>query len=369
MNIRNKNGFALPTVIITSVVMTIVLLSSLATQSSIASSIRSQYTTKLSRSAAESGVAYLSSCVKEGNAIVLNTDYVPNSKSCTDPTIDTANSNEVLSSTSLSRYRTSFRVRATLTGSIYTFTSVGVINTVRSSDSIPVDSSSTRYYAKVPVNISGIESGNFTTCSLQSGQLFCWGDNTSGQVGDGTKVDRTSPVLVRGVLEGKMVVAVATGISHTCAIARGYTDPVTSNRLYCWGDNTYAQFGSGNTSTGSLVPVLAIDPDGDGADTDDGRPGTSRWPTDVSTRDHTCIATEAPSGSTYPKVAFCWGYNLNSQAGENGSGSPVISNPKLSYQAAIRTGDAMSTNLSDISEVSNVSREFACAINGSQIYC
>src|SRR5262249_14450377 len=65
------------------------------------------------------------------------------------------------------------------------------------------------------------------------GHVSCWGDNLSGQLGDGTFVDRTIPVAVSG-LDG--VVALGVGDYHACA-ARG------DSTLRCWGYNAHGQVG------------------------------------------------------------------------------------------------------------------------------
>ena len=62
-----QNGFALPTVMIASVVMLTVLLSGLVAASSSNSAIRSQYATKLAQSAAEAGGAMAEACLKKNN--------------------------------------------------------------------------------------------------------------------------------------------------------------------------------------------------------------------------------------------------------------------------------------------------------------
>jgi hypothetical protein len=73
---------------------------------------------------------------------------------------------------------------------------------------------------------------------LASGALRCWGQNTFGQVGDGTTTARPSPVAVEA---GGKLTRVAAGRMHTCAIRE---DGV----LLCWGRNQEAQLGDGTKS-------------------------------------------------------------------------------------------------------------------------
>src|SRR4029077_6037027 len=91
----------------------------------------------------------------------------------------------------------------------------------------------------VITNASEIGSGRDHTCVVRpGGEVWCWGSNNAGQLGDGTIVDK--PAAVRGVktddppLTG--IVSVRGGESHTCA--RDNTDAI-----WCWGNNTSGQLG------------------------------------------------------------------------------------------------------------------------------
>jgi len=126
--------------------------------------------------------------------------------------------------------------------------------------------STTDATSPVAVSTSGVLSGKLLsqisastnhTCALTAdGLVFCWGANGSGQLGDGTTTARTSPVAVdtSGVLSGKTIVQIATGDGDTCA--------VDSNGVaYCWGVNAQGQLGQPSAGGRSSVPV-AVDTSG-----------------------------------------------------------------------------------------------------------
>jgi cysteine-rich repeat protein len=84
----------------------------------------------------------------------------------------------------------------------------------------------------------GVSAGLAYTCGVrQDGSLWCWGDNTHAQLGDKTTDAKSTPVAI-GVL-GETWTMVAAGVSHTCALA-------TSGSLWCWGDNSAGQLGIGS---------------------------------------------------------------------------------------------------------------------------
>ena len=84
-----------------------------------------------------------------------------------------------------------------------------------------------------------IAAGAYYTCALKGGQVYCWGANGNGQLGDGTTTDRTTPTLVADGAMGNSGVTAITASSayHTCALKGG--------KVYCWGRNSYGQLGDG----------------------------------------------------------------------------------------------------------------------------
>ena len=104
--------------------------------------------------------------------------------------------------------------------------------------------------------IIAVTAGDFHSLALCSdGTLAAWGWNGGGQLGNNSTTDSSVPVAVdrSGVLSGKMVVAVATGSSHSLALC---SDGTTA----AWGRNDTGQLGN-NSTTDSNVPV-AVDTSG-----------------------------------------------------------------------------------------------------------
>jgi alpha-tubulin suppressor-like RCC1 family protein len=95
--------------------------------------------------------------------------------------------------------------------------------------------------------VSGGTNSDFA-CGVSSGLAYCWGDNHSGQLGNRSKVSSPTPVAVEG-LTGT-VTSVAAGGDFACAITNG-GDAGPSGALHCWGNNTYGQLGNGTTTTSS----------------------------------------------------------------------------------------------------------------------
>jgi alpha-tubulin suppressor-like RCC1 family protein len=110
----------------------------------------------------------------------------------------------------------------------------------------------TNVYMTTPTPVTGagpwlsLASGYTHTCAIATDHsLWCWGDDTRGQLGDGYSTTQPAPIHIGTGTTWKQVVA---GGTHTCALDSG-------GGLWCWGDNTSGQLGLGTASEGTPVRV------------------------------------------------------------------------------------------------------------------
>lgn len=103
----------------------------------------------------------------------------------------------------------------------------------------------------VVTSVRASSSGRHACAALSNGQVFCWGDSMSAQIGPGCEKNCTQAVAIPGL---PRVVAVAPGEEHTCALSE-------LGQVFCWGANAFGQLGRGSAGSAEepspkVVPML-----------------------------------------------------------------------------------------------------------------
>ncbi len=87
--------------------------------------------------------------------------------------------------------------------------------------------------------VTQISSHTYHTCALLTdGVVKCWGQNGVGELGDGTRINQSTPVTVIALPAD--VTAITVGVSDTCAL-------MSTGLTRCWGHNVYGEVGDGTT--------------------------------------------------------------------------------------------------------------------------
>jgi alpha-tubulin suppressor-like RCC1 family protein len=168
------------------------------------------------------------------------------------------------------------------------------------------------------ITFTQVSSGGNYTCALNSvGQVYCWGNNLSGQLGTGNITASAVPVPVKAsdsgdALFSKAITQITAGWSHTCALD-------STGKAYCWGYNGNGELGNGNSGSGtnSSVPV-AVKAD----DPTDALYNKTITQIAAGYR-HTCVLDSTGK-------AYCWGHNGN---GQLGTGDVISSNVPVPVQS------------------------------------
>jgi alpha-tubulin suppressor-like RCC1 family protein len=168
-----------------------------------------------------------------------------------------------------------------------------------------------------PVDLSALGSvqkvaaGGDNTCAvITGGGVFCWGANDHGQLGDVVESGVTysaNPTRI-SVPTAKDI---AVGVGHACALVT----EGAHNAVWCWGDNSAGQLGTGSVSPtirATPTPVLRVSGDA-------GQPLDLALVAQVSAGGQTTCATLLDG----PNV-WCWGSNSSGQAGQSPTDASVV---------------------------------------------
>jgi len=183
--------------------------------------------------------------------------------------------------------------------------------------------------------VTAISTLNIHTCAIANGAAYCWGDNTYGELGNNSVTATKIPVAVyaAGVLSGKTVTDISAGDDFSCAVANGLD--------YCWGINTFGQLGNNSTAQ-SNVPVAVT------------ATGVLSGTVPIDAAGGAFHACTAASGK-----AYCWGSNSNGQLGNNSTAQSSIP------VAVSATGDLSSKTITSITG----GWYHSCAVANGQAYC
>jgi alpha-tubulin suppressor-like RCC1 family protein len=162
----------------------------------------------------------------------------------------------------------------------------------------------------LPVKVTGLDAvtlvsaGSRHTCAMSDKVVYCWGDNTYGQLGNGSVESSPVPQKVIGLYNG--VYTLASGERHTCALSPDQSDTVKG--IQCWGDNAYNQLGSSFNGKLSSEPVDITGYTGEKAVISAGN-------------EFTCVVSKDGQ-------AYCWGLTSYGQAGNLTDAPPAASQPE-----------------------------------------
>jgi alpha-tubulin suppressor-like RCC1 family protein len=151
-----------------------------------------------------------------------------------------------------------------------------------------------------------VASGKRHACLLKSdGQVWCWGSNEDGRLGNNSTQDSVIPVQVQGL----------PGLASSIAIGESYGCALVGNKIFCWGSNDFGQLGN-NSTQNSLTPVEVQSVHSSGYQAISG--GGS----------HMCAISNS--------AAYCWGWGVQGQLGNNTNQNSLVPSPVVGMTSGMQ---------------------------------
>lgn len=315
---NREGGFLLPAVILVSLGIMIAALTLVEVIANSSDAFNRQYYQTLAKEAAQAGVVQANACITAGSAswTTLTPGYDCSGVRIGNSPLYVAKLDNWESAYTVTKSGDDIQVAGSLrisglggaiTKQFSQTLKTSVINSI--SSTIAVQGSNK--------TVTSVTTGGDFVCAVSSGEAYCWGRNSNGQLGNGNTTTQNKPTKVRAnpgdALYGKTVTSIRAGADHVCVIAEN--SPATANNnVYCWGLGTSGQLGNGGSSS-STVAVKAT---GNGFENQH----VNRLNTGTNTPGAvTCGLTSETSAIPSTSVnAYCWGNNSNGQLGVNAVG-------------------------------------------------
>lgn len=259
---HNSRGFALPTVLIASVVMMMVLLSGLVATSSASTAIRQQYHDKLLSEATEAGLVRANNCLTASNQIVTwtNTKPLKPNTNCAGDVLggSPAPSAYVLDGTTV---KTTFEVpvptdnngtlSVKVTGKVLRYRASGTGTPQEQTSDATGLVGGQNSFSNIAFGYSTATPGQGSHFSvvLPTGQVKTLGSNGNGRLGDGTTTNATTPTLF-GLPASERGVSVYTNF---LSLGRNIYVNTQNGNVYGAGDNDMGQLGNSATSASPVT--------------------------------------------------------------------------------------------------------------------
>jgi len=201
-----------------------------------------------------------------------------------------------------------------------------------------------------------VTAGDYHTCALVGSGVECWGHNYNNQLGDHSDLEGWNPV---GVCDGLSSEGACIPLGGALAIVAGGEHTcalVDQGRVKCWGRNDSGQLGDGTDEARDGAVEVCLT-----GNRDDGDCSPLTGATAISTGDdHSCALL--PGGE-----ARCWGYNSGGQLGNgarSGYGRESFNPETVCRRGSVEVGDC--EPLTGVSAIAAGGRNSCFEVQGAQ---